>query len=212
MESNEGYFDIDIDVDSILSSAYNADEIFYVKDLKQRKLFINNDIEQETIFNACKMIMQYNAEDKGIEPENRKPILLYVVSNGGSVYDGFQLIDTIRISKTPVYTINMGYLFSMGFLIGIAGHKRFAFPNAKFLHHDGSNMVYDSTSKVKDRMEFNDRMESRTRQYVISNTKITPEQYDENLRKEWYMMADEAKELGVIDYIVGVDCSIDEVV
>ena len=116
------------------------------------------------------------------------------------------------MSKTPVYTINLGYQYSMGFLIGIAGHKRFASPNAKFLMHDGSSFVWDSGKKVQDQVEFQRKVDERIKNYVISHSNISKEDYDSKERVEWYMFADEAKELGFTDYIIGVDCDIEEIV
>ena len=156
--------------------------------------------------------MQYNREDSGIPESERKPILLYLTTNGGSVDAGFELIDVIQSSKTPVYTINLGWWYSMGSLIGMAGHKRFAMTNSKILMHDGSNFVYNSGAKAQDQMEFQKRVEDRVREYVLKNSTVSPEEYDEKLRVEWYLFADEAKEKGFIDYIVGVDCEIDEIV
>ena len=156
--------------------------------------------------------MQFNREDKDLSVEERTPIMLYVVSNGGEVNSGFELIDVIQCSKTPVYTINLGYQFSMGFLIGLAGHKRYAMKNAKFLMHDGSNFVYNSGAKAQDQMEFYKRGEERIKQYVISRSNLTEEEYNEKLRVEWYLFADEAKEKGFIDAIIGIDCDMDEII
>ena len=123
--------DIDIDIEKALLDSGMVDEIFYLKDLKQRKLFLNTDVEQLSVGEIVKHIMQYNKEDIGIEPDKRTPIILYVSSNGGEVDSGFELIDVIMASKTPVFTVNLGYQYSMGFLIGLAGTKRFAMRNAK---------------------------------------------------------------------------------
>lgn len=209
---NKGYYDIEIDFDKALTDGGMVDEIFYLKDLKQRKLFLNSEIDQFTIADVAKHIMQYNREDFGMEPADRKPVLLYVVSNGGEVDSGFELIDVIQSSKTPIYTINLGYQYSMGFLIGLAGHKRFATRNAKYLMHDGSNFVYNSGAKAQDQMEFNRKVEERVKQYIISRSNLTSDEYDSKLRVEWYLFADEAKEKGFVDYIIGVDCDIDTVI
>ena len=208
-----GYFDIDIDMSDLLSQ-YNTgvDEVFYLRDLAQRKLYLMDDISQLSIGTIVKYILQYNAEDAPIPPENRRPILLYLVSNGGDVDSGFELIDAIMASKTPVYTINLGYQYSMGFMIGIAGHKRFAMPNAKFLIHDGSNFIYNSGAKAQDQMEFNKRVEERVKKLILNSGKIEEEEYENKKRVEWYMFADEAKEKGFVDYIIGEDCSIDDIV
>lgn len=213
MQLRKGYYDIDFEFDeeSAIKSGL-VEEVFYVKDLQQRKLFLNLNIDAFSIGDIVRHIMQYNAEDKGIAPEERKPILLYLTSNGGSVDAGFELIDVIKSSKTPVYTINLGYQYSMGFLIGLAGHKRFATPNAKFLMHDGSSFVWDSGAKVQDRMEFQKKVEERIKSYVMQNSNVSSEEYDSKFRVEWYMFADEAKEKGFVDYIIGNDCDINEII
>lgn len=208
----KGYYDIEVSIEKSLIEGGMIDELFYLQDLKQRKLFLNADIDQFSVADIVKHIMQINKEDKGLEPHERMPILLYVTSNGGEVDSGFELIDVIMNSKTPVYTINLGYQYSMGFLIGLSGHKRFATRNAKFLMHDGSNFVYNSGAKAQDQMEFNRKIENRIKQYVLSRSKVSEEEYDSKLRVEWYLFADEAKEKGFVDYIIGEDCDINEIV
>ena len=206
-----GYYDIDIDFEVYLQNCGLTD-LFWLQDLKLRKFYLNYGIDQDGIHDIARHILQYNAEDKGIEPKDRKPILLYIASNGGEVDSGFELIDVIESSKTPVYTINIAYEYSMAFLIGLCGHKRFAMKNARFLMHDGTNFVWDSGAKAQDKMEFNKLQEHRIRDYVISHSNVTPEEYDSKLRVEWYLFADKAKEKGFVDYIIGEDCSLDEVV
>lgn len=187
-------------------------EYMAMRDLQQRKLYIADNVYEELIGEYIQHILQFNAEDKDIPPEERKPILAYVSSNGGSVDVGFELIDVIRNSITPVYTINLGYQYSMGFLIGISGHKRFAMPHAKYLIHDGSTFIWDSGAKAKDQVKFQMKVDEKIRQFILDQTKIKPEEYDENFRVEWYMLSDEAKEKGVTDYIIGVDCDLNEIV
>ena len=174
MQTNQNnYYDIEFDFEGIMLESGMVEEMFYLKDLKQRKLFLNEGINQSSIAEVVKHIMQYNCEDKGIPSDERK---------------------------------------SMGFLIGLAGHKRYATKNAKFLMHDGSNFIYDSGAKAQDRMRFDSRVEERTKAYILSRGNLTSEEYDAKFRVEWYMFADEAKERGFVDYIIGEDCDIDEVI
>lgn len=210
--NKRGFYDIECGFDdgAILKS-WGVDELFYLRNLQNRKLYLTEDIDECVIDNVVRHILQYNADDKEKPVEDRKPILLYCSSNGGSIDPGFELVDVILQSKTPVYTINLGYQYSMGFLIGLAGHKRYASKTAKFLMHDGTNFVVNSGAKAQDQMEFNKRIEQRIKEYVLAQTKITSEMYDAQMRKEWYMFADEAKNLGVTDYIIGEDCNLDEI-
>ncbi len=199
-------------LDIELDGSYSLFDQFYLSDLKQRKIYFDEEVSPDTVYSLVRNIYQFNADDKNIPPEKRKPILLYLVSHGGDMDAGFELIDAILNSKTPVYTINLGYQYSMGFLIGIAGKKRFATQHSKLLIHDGSMVLYNSGAKVIDQVEFNKKYEARTKEYILSKSNITSEEYDSKQRVEWYMFADEAKEKGLVDYIIGVDCDVDAIV
>lgn len=212
MEKKNNYYDIDFDVEDIFEGHATLNDLFYLEDLKQRKFFLNDDICQETVADIVRHIMQINKEDVGILDKDRRPIIIYIASNGGEVDPGFELIDVICSSKTPVYTVNMGYQYSMGFLIGLAGHKRFAAKHAKFLMHDGNEWAFGSGQKVQDRIKFSARIEERVKEYVLAHSRITTEEYESKLRVEWYLFADEAKERGFTDYIIGVDCGLDAII
>ena len=211
IEKNGYYDDFEIDLDIFMQNNCLSD-LFWLKDLKLRKFYLNYGVDQDGIHEIVRHILQINAEDAQINPEERRPILLYIASRGGSVDDGFELIDAIEASKTPVWTINLGYAYSMGFLIGISGHRRFAMKNAKFLMHDGTNIVWDSGTKAQDQMEFNRRVEQRIKEYVLSHSRVSEEEYDQKYRVEWYLFADEAKEKGFTDFIIGEDCGIDAII
>lgn len=187
-------------------------DIFYMQEYAKRKQFLTAEINSGSVEDVCKAIMHYNEEDKGVDHAQRKPILLYLDTFGGETTAGFKLIDVIQSSKTPVYVINQCTCYSMGFLIYIVGHKRFASKSATFLMHDGSIQLGDSGSKTRDYMRFNEEVEKRTKDMVLEKTDITAEMYDSKMREEWYMFADEAKELGIVDSIIGVDCELDDVI
>ena len=209
MDRNDGFYEIDL---AELFKDSGLEDVFYAKELQERKLYFNGEVNDMILDCFVKHIYQYNAEDKGIPVDERKPIRIYLTSPGGSVDAGFELIDAIEASKTPVHTINLGYEYSMGFLIGLAGHERYATKNAKFLMHDGSSFIYNSGGKAQDQMKFNQRVEERIKQYVLDHSYLSEEEYDANLRVEWYLFADEAKEKGFIEHIIGVDCDIDDIV
>ena len=204
--------DIDeIDIEDVLKKS-DIEDVLWFRDLVDRKLHLDDEVNMYSVADITKKILQYNADDIDKPTEERQPILLYITSRGGEVDSGFQLIDVIENSKTPVYTINLGYWYSMALLIGIAGHKRFATRNSTILLHDGSEFAYGSTAKVQDHIEFMQRLNKRIKDYVLSRTKVTSREYDKNERVEWYMFADEAKQKGFVDSIIGVDCEIDEVI
>ena len=100
---------------------YCLEDRFEIEDDEQRRIYINYGIDEEVIDTAVYKILRYNRMDKDIPKENRKPIIIYINSPGGSVTCGYGLIDAIIRSKRPVYTVNLAECYSMGFLIFLAG-------------------------------------------------------------------------------------------
>lgn len=208
MVKNESYEDIEI-IFPDESRPGTLEEMLYLKNIKERRLFINSEINPMVAEEITHHIIQYNIEDKGIPVEKRKPITLHINSCGGSVDDGYAMIDIIKASKTPVYCFTSGYVYSMGFLIMLSGNKRIGTKNSKYLMHDGTSGMINSGSKILDQAEFFRKQDARTKEYVLENTKITSEEYDNNVRKEWYLFAEDALEKGIIDCIID---SLDEVI
>ena len=60
--NDKGYYDIDIELDKALLDNGMIEEIFYLKDLKQRKLFLNVDVDQFSVAVIVTHIMLYNAD------------------------------------------------------------------------------------------------------------------------------------------------------
>jgi ATP-dependent Clp protease protease subunit len=194
------------------SVVYIYDEQQMLEYLEERKLIINQEINEDLIQDAVLHVLKWNKEDKGKAVEDRKPIIIYCNSPGGSVVDGYALIDTIQLSQTPIYTVNLGMEYSMGFLIGISGHKRYSLPTATFLLHDGSSVMYNSMAKLADTANFYKDLEKRTKEFVLAHSNLTSKVYDKKYGSEWYMFAKEAKANGFVDFIIGEDCSLDDII
>lgn len=198
-----------------ISETYNYEysDKFDIEDNEQRRIYINSEIDENIVDTAVYHILRYNRLDKDTPITAREPIKIYINSPGGLVADGYALIDAIKLSKTPVYTINLANCLSMALLIFISGHKRFSMPHAEFLLHDGSSGCFDSVNKMQDRLKFeSEQIEKMTKEYILSNTSITKEQYEMNMRKEWYFLPQEGKSIGVVDSIIGEDCELDEII
>ncbi len=189
------------------------DDYELFSDLNDRRLYLTQEIcaldasgmigDMSLCSYLIDTIIGYNREDQGIEASLRKPIRLYINSPGGDINEGYSLISAIELSKTPVYTINMGVWYSMAFLIGITGHKRFALPYTTFLMHDGFNFVYDSGGKAQDKMKFNMRFESEVgKPHVLRHSNLKESEYESLSRVEYYLLPKDAKERGFIDEII----------
>lgn len=187
-------------------------DIGEVSDIVDRKLWFIDEVNDGIIGTIVYNILRYNAEDKGIPAEERKPIYLYISSPGGEVMNGLGLVSAIQTSVTPVYTIVLAEACSMGLILSIVGHKRYCMPNAVYLMHDGSTGVIDSSAKARDRISFDcGELADRLKKIILDNTNLTKKQYDDKYRQEWYFLPDTAKKYGFTDYIIGQDCELEEI-
>ncbi len=188
--------------------------------MRHRRLFLHGDIESlssgcETIsydyngqvFSMTSAIvddiMKFNHEDYKVPADRREPIWLYINSPGGEITEGFALVDAISMSKTPVYTVNMGQWSSIAFLIGITGKKRFSLPHATFLMHDDSTGMFGSASKVQDQVDFEERFSQQViRTHVLRHSRMSEKEYDDLACVEYYMLPSDAISHGFIDEII----------
>ena len=140
-------------------------------------------------------------QEKKIDVNKRTPIKIYIDSNGGSLTACFTIIDAITMSKTPVWTINIGKAYSAGFFIFITGHKRFAYPNSSFLFHEGSTGIYQDANKFKNYADFYKQQLEQLRAITLEHTQIEPEEYDRHVKDDWWFDVNEALKYGVTDKI-----------
>lgn len=176
-----------------------------------RVLVINGDISDYLLEDIILHILRFNVEDRDVPPEKRKRCLIICDSEGGSVFTANNLIDVIRSSKTPVYALGMSIVASAALSIFINCHKRYGFKHTTYLQHDGSKNVSSSGSKARDFMNFLDRLDELDKQRTLEMTNITEEEYDNAVRDEQFFFSDEGKAKGIVDYIIGEDCDLDDI-
>lgn len=194
------------------TGGFEPDELFRRYHFLNRIIFLNKTIEKENsdggIIDVGHEILEkiqfWNAQDEfeNIPLEKRIPIKIYIDSPGGSLSTTFEIIDAIKNSKTAVHTIVTGEAFSGGFLIAIAGHKRYAFQNASLMLHEGSGGFFGDAHKVIQNMGYYESMLNRLKFHVINSTKITSENYDDHKKDDWYFSMRDALTLGIIDEVI----------
>lgn len=177
-----------------------------------RKIVFNQEIDDNLVENMVLMILQWNKADKDLPIDKRKKIYIYLNSDGGDIVAGNLALSAIKLSKTPVVTVGLAKCASMASYILAAGHERYCFPNTIVLYHDGQTGYVSSGNKGKDIQKFYDELDKYNADFMIKNTKMTAEFLEKIKDREYYMFPEEAKELGIVEKIIGVDCDIDEII
>lgn len=170
-------------------------------DAGHRRIWIP-EVVNGTILEYIKMIAQWNEEDKGIPPEERNPIRVYIFCYGGELEYMWAFIDAIKMSVTPVYTINIGLAGSAGSLIFMAGHKRFMTKNAKVVIHEGSAQLHGDAIKVLDAASTYKDDLSKMKEFILSHSRFEPRQLNKKRANDWTLDAKTCFDSGVCDLIV----------
>lgn len=191
-------------------------------------LFNNSDISPESyqyyhqLFHNRTIVFNSGVDDSIIEKyylplldfekdDSTTPITLILNSFGGAVTEGFFFAQYLAQYKKKLNIIVTGCAASMAAVILAAGGKnpnitRYCYPSTYALIHDGYVAIGASESKTaSDIMSFNDSVDDDIRDFIVNNTNITKDIYDSHTRHQWFIKANEMKELGLIDKIIGVD-------
>ena len=174
----------------------------FYNDLENRIYWLNDEINNYT-FDLVQYIIRWNREDKDIPVHKRKPIRIIIDCVGGHLSVSETLSNIIKMSKTPVYGIALGYVASGATVIYLSCHKKYALPNSVFVLHKGScsgvSGTYDEI--VAFARDYEKQMEMLINFY-ISHTKYTEQEIEENIQTDWYIRTEEALEKGIVDELV----------
>lgn len=187
--------------ENVKEDVTSFEDIINLKSSLDREIYLS-DISDGIGAVISSIISYWNKIDKDTMDSCGKPISIIIDSPGGSLTDTFTIIDAIKLSKTPVHTIVIGTAYSGGCLVAMTGHKRYAYPHASFMLHEGSTSTGGDSHKFINYSKFYQLQLKQLRDIVISNTKMTDEFYESIKRDDYWLTAEEAKEMGVIDEII----------
>lgn len=157
------------------------------------------DVDTSTMKDAISFIIKANAVSDD-------DITLMINTLGGSVNDGFALIDIMEASRLDIRTVSMGNIMSMGTLIMSAGTKgkRVILKNSAVMTHQFSSY---SIGKYHELVAVQKSFEYTRLQMVnhfLRTTKMNEKQINDVIlgKTDRYLSPSECKKFGLIDHIV----------
>ncbi|MBR3888564.1 MAG: ATP-dependent Clp endopeptidase proteolytic subunit ClpP [Clostridia bacterium] len=166
--------------------------------LKDRIIFIGDEITDATASVVVAELLFLESEDPN------KDIHIYINSPGGSVTAGMAIYDTMKYIKPDVSTICVGMAASMGAFLLSAGTKgkRYALPNAEIMIHQPLGGARGQASDVKIHAEFLLKTRDKLNKILSENTGKPLDVIERDTDRDNFMVAEEAKEYGLIDAIM----------
>lgn len=187
-----------IDTQSIDPAAFQ----YFQKLLNDRTIIFNQEVDERIVERVAIPLLDFEKDN------SNDPVTLILATVGGSVSDGFVLCNIIDTYTKPLNIIVLGYAASMGTIMLAAGAhnpnvKRKCYPFTYSLLHAGSTAFSGESLSVQDTLEFNKRVDEKVKNFIITHTNISEEEYSQHERKQWFLDADDMLKYGFIDEIIG---------
>lgn len=170
----------------------------YSRLLKERVVFLGDQVTSDTANLVVAQLLHLAYEDP------KSDIKLYINSPGGSIYDGFAIIDTMNYIEPDVQTIGIGLQASMGAMLLSAGAKgkRYALPNARIMIHQPSSGTEGKVTDQEIALRESVYLKKTVIEMLAKNTGKDLKTIERDMDRDNWMSAEEAQKYGIIDEVI----------
>lgn len=166
-----------------------------------RIIFLGTEIDS-TVANIISAQLQW------LESQSNNDVTLQISSPGGSIYDGYKILDTIQYTNCDVSTVCMGMVASMATIIASSGTKgkRYILPHSRFLIHQPMSGISPGTqsSDIQIHAREIETLKTELTQILVDNTygKVNYEEMEKMCDRDTILTAKQTLEKGFVDEII----------
>ncbi len=170
----------------------------YSRLLKERVVFIVGPIDDYMANLVVAQLLFLESEN----PD--KDIHLYINSPGGVITSGLSIYDTMKFIKPDVATMCIGQAASMGAFLLSSGTKgkRYCLPNSRVMIHQPSGGTQGQATDIEIQAREILYLRARLNQMLADHTGQTIEKIANDVERDYFMNAEQAKAYGLIDQII----------
>lgn len=134
----------------------------------------------------------------------KKDIQIYMNSPGGSVYAGLGIYDTMNYIRPEIATICTGLAASMASVLLTAGTKgkRTALPHARVMIHQPLGGAQGQASDIEITAREIAKIKKELYEIIANHSGQDYDKVWEDGDRDYWMIAEEAKEYGMIDEVL----------
>ena len=171
----------------------------YSRLLKDRIIFLGDAVDEHTANLVVAQLLFLQAAD------DKKDIYLYINSPGGSVYDALAIYDTIQYVTNDVQTVGIGVQASAAAFLLSSGTKgkRYLLPNATVMIHQPSSGTRGKVTDQEIDLRESLRVKKLLEEIMAKNTGQKVSRIHEDMERDKWMTAKEAKDYGIVDEVIG---------
>jgi ATP-dependent Clp protease protease subunit len=187
-------------VPTVIEEGNRGDRAFdiYSQLLRERIVFLGQEVDDQVANLIISQMLFLEAQN------SERDIYLYINSPGGVAYAGMAIYDVMQHVEPDVSTICVGMGMSAAAMIlsGGAAGKRFALPNARIMIHQGSAGTRGAPSDMEIQLREVLSLTRRMSEIIAHHTGRPVEQVAQDIDRDHYMTAGEARDYGIIDDII----------
>lgn len=176
-------------------------EIDYGINIDESLIYLHGDITMGTLFDLIAKIRIIL--DNRPEENANDNITILLNSNGGDVYESNGMIDYIESLDVKVNIVARGRALSAAaLLLCSATGLRAASKSTVIMIHESSAEFAGRSSDIKANADHIDELETAFYQRLANVSNQSEDFWRKSCRKDFYMTADKALELGLIDKVI----------
>ncbi len=170
----------------------------YSRLLKDRIIFLGTDVNEASANIIVAQLLFLQAEDP------KKDIYFYINSPGGVVYDALAIYDTMQYVTNDVQTVGIGVQASAAAFLLSSGTKgkRFLLPHSTVMIHQPSSGTRGKVTDMEIDLKEHLRIKQTLNEIMAKNTGQKIEKIHEDMERDKWLTADEAKKYGLVDKII----------
>jgi ATP-dependent Clp protease, protease subunit len=172
----------------------------YSKMFEERIIFMGMPIDDTVANDIMAQLLTLESSD----PE--REIIMYINSPGGSFTAMTAIYDTMQYIQPTVRTVCLGQAASAAAVLLAAGNpgSRLALPNSRIIiHQPATEGGYGQSSDIEIQAREILRMRSQLEEMLARHSHRTVEQVRKDIDRDKILTADEAKEYGLVDDVIG---------
>ncbi len=170
-----------------------GNEILYYGDIDRE-----NALEFVEKFKKLEIdLLKKAAELVGYEPMIR----VHIMSEGGDVFAGLNMMNVLERSRVKVITIAQGSCCSAATFVLLGGAERRMGKNAYCLIHQISTEMWGNFNELKNEMKSNDKLMKMLKDMYLSKTKIPETKFKTLMKKDIYLPPDKCIKYGIVSVI-----------
>ena len=184
----------------VIESDDSGDKTYeiYSRLLRDRIIFLQGQFNGPMANGIVAQLLYLQSSDP------KKDIFVYVNSPGGEVTSLYSIYDTMQYITPDIVTVGIGQVASAGSFILAAGTKgkRMALTNTEIMVHEFSGGFEGPARDIFNQHDHMVKLYGKMANHYAEMTGQPIEKIKEDMRKDYYMSAQEAVEYGLIDKVV----------